>query len=122
MLLETVYTSESHSTHPIATAIQDYIGQPETDIILEKVSEIPGRGMLGIVDGKTWLVGNFTLLDQYNISYEIDPNSMVETVIAIAYNQKFAGYLTIADEIKEEAPKAIQASVLVLGAGGLATM
>ena len=47
---------------------------------------------------------------------------MVETVIAIAYSQKFAGYLTIADEIKEEAPKAIQALVLVLGAGGLATM
>lgn len=42
-------------------------------------------------------------MDQFNIAYDIDPKTIVYTVIAIAYNNQFVGYLTIADNIKEDA-------------------
>jgi len=46
-------------------------------------------------------------LDQFNIKYDVKPENTVFTLIAVAYDKKFAGYLTIADSIKEDAQKAI---------------
>ena len=43
-----------------------------------------------------------------NIQYDVNPNDIVETLIAIAYEGKFAGYLTIADSIKEDAAETVQ--------------
>jgi len=54
------------------------------------------------------LVGNFKLMDKFNIQYDVNPNDIVETLIAIAYEGKFAGYLTIADSIKEDAAETVQ--------------
>ena len=48
-------------------------------------------------------MGNFKLMDKFNIAYDIDPASIVYTLIAVAYDKKFVGYLTIADSIKEDA-------------------
>jgi Cd2+/Zn2+-exporting ATPase len=44
-------------------------------------------------------------MDKFSITYDIDPNSIVYTVIAVAYDRKFVGYITIADSIKEDAQK-----------------
>lgn len=98
---------ESKSTHPVATAIHEYVGAISTEIQFQNVEEIAGYGLRAEVNGKELLVGNFKLMDKYSISYDIDPTSIVYTVIAIAYNQKFAGYLTIADSIKEDAQEAV---------------
>jgi Cd2+/Zn2+-exporting ATPase len=102
-ILRMVNKLESQSTHPVATAIHDFVGEIDNTIELTTVEEISGHGLKAIIDGKELLVGNFKLLDKLSITYDIDPNSIVYTVIAIAYDKKFAGYLTIADSIKEDA-------------------
>lgn len=106
-ILEMVNVLESHSTHPVATAIHEYVGKPNNEIRLENTEEIPGLGLKANVNGKELLVGNFKLMDKFSITHNIDLNSIVYTVIAVAYDSKFVGYLTIADTIKEDAQTTI---------------
>lgn len=102
-ILQMVNALESQSTHPVATAIHNYVCKVDSNITLENVEEISGYGLKATVNGKELLVGNFKLMDKFSIQYDIDPSSIVYTLIAIAYDKKFAGYLTIADSIKEDA-------------------
>lgn len=106
-ILQMVNALESQSTHPVATAIQQYVGNVNTEIKLNAAEEIAGHGLKAEVNGKELLVGNFKLMDKFSIKYDIDPSSIVYTLIAIAYDKKFAGYLTIADSIKEDAQEAV---------------
>lgn len=106
-ILQMVNALESQSTHPVATAIHQYVGEIDSNIKLENAEEISGHGLKAVVQGKELLVGNFKLLDKFSIKYDIDPSSIVYTLIAIAYDKKFAGYLTIADSIKEDAQLAV---------------
>ena len=102
-ILQMVNALESQSTHPVATAIHQYVGKIDSQIILNDVEEMSGHGLKANVNGKELLVGNFKLLDKFSISYDIDPTTIVYTLIAVAYDKKFVGYLTIADSIKEDA-------------------
>lgn len=106
-ILEMVNVLESQSTHPIATAIHKYVGEVNHAIKLDSVEEISGLGLKAIVAGKELLVGNFKLMDKFSINYNVDDDSIVYTVIAIAYDKKFVGYLTIADSIKEDAQETV---------------
>jgi Cd2+/Zn2+-exporting ATPase len=106
-ILQMVNALESQSTHPVATAIQQFVGKINTDIKLSKVEETAGHGLRAEINGKELLVGNFKLMDKFSITYDIDPSTIVYTLIAIAYDKKFAGYLTIADSIKEDAQEAV---------------
>jgi len=106
-ILKLVNVLEGKSTHPVATAIHNYVGAIDSSIELQNVEEISGHGLKAEVNGKELHVGNFKLLDKFTISYDIDPASVVYTTIAIAYDNKFAGYLTIADEIKADAPETV---------------
>ncbi|WP_292009258.1 heavy metal translocating P-type ATPase [Chryseobacterium sp.] len=102
-ILKMVNALESKSTHPVATAIHNYAGEIDYNLPLEQVEEIAGHGLKAVANGKELLVGNFKLLDKFNISYDIKPDTIVYTLIAVAYGGKFAGYLTIADSIKADA-------------------
>jgi len=106
-ILKLVNVLESQSTHPVATAIHNHVGKIDASIELENVEEIAGHGLKAEINGKELHVGNFKLMDKFGIKYDLDPNEVVYTTIAIAYNKKFAGYLTIADEIKEDAQEAV---------------
>ncbi|MBF4491308.1 cadmium-translocating P-type ATPase [Flavobacterium sp. MR2016-29] len=106
-ILKLVNVLESQSTHPVATAIHNHVGQVDASIELKNVEEISGHGLKAVINGKELHVGNFKLMDKFNIKYDLDPNSVVYTTIAIAYDGKFAGYITIADEIKEDAKEAV---------------
>lgn len=106
-ILKFVNALEGKSTHPVATAIHNHIGIIDSSIELNNVEEISGHGLKAEINGKELHVGNFKLLDKFNISYDIDPSSVVYTTIAIAYDRKFAGYLTIADEIKADAQETV---------------
>src|SRR5690606_14840050 len=99
-ILQMVNVLESHSTHPVATAIHEYVGKPNTEIRLENTEEIAGHGLKSTIEGKDLLVGNFKLMDKFGIPYDLDPNSIVYTTIAVAYDHEFVGYITIADSIK----------------------
>ncbi len=102
-ILKLMNVIENSSTHPVATAIHDYLGEPDHTMIIDHIEEIAGHGLTGTYKGNKLLVGNVKLLDKFNIKYDVNLNKIVETVIAIAYEGKFAGYITIADRIKEDA-------------------
>lgn len=106
-ILQMVNALESQSTHPVATAIHQFVGKVNNNIVLQNVEEISGHGLKANVQGKELLVGNFKLMDKFSIQYEIDTSTIVYTLIAIAYDKKFAGYLTIADSMKEDAQEAV---------------
>ncbi|WP_166334565.1 heavy metal translocating P-type ATPase [Sphingobacterium chungjuense] len=107
-ILQLVNSIESMSTHPVATAIHEYVGEVDRSIVLEDTEEIPGQGLRAVVDGKELLVGNFKLMDKFKIAHQVDVASIIYTVIAVAYGGKFVGYITIADAIKDTAAEAIK--------------
>lgn len=107
-ILKLVNALESKSSHPVATAIHEYVGEPDHSVDLNDVEEIPGRGLKATIDGKELLVGNLKLMDQFDIRYDVNTENIIYTLIAVAYDKKFAGYLTIADEIKTDAQSAIK--------------
>ncbi|WP_420837278.1 heavy metal translocating P-type ATPase [Chryseobacterium lathyri] len=107
-ILKLVNALESKSTHPVATAIHNYAGEIDHSLPLENVEEIAGHGLKVSVNGKELLVGNFKLMDKFNISYDTNHANIVYTLIAIAYDKKFAGYITIADSIKSDAKETVE--------------
>lgn len=106
-IMPLVNALESQSTHPVATAIHNYAGPIDASIKLENTEEIAGHGLTTTINGKLLLAGNFKLMDKFNIRYNMDPAGIVYTTIAIAYDGKFAGYITIADSIKADAKETI---------------
>jgi len=106
-ILRMVNALESQSTHPVATAVHRYVGDIDHSIELANTEEIGGHGLKSTIDGKDLLVGNFKLMDKYGIRYDIDPQRIIYTTIAIAYDYRFVGYLTIADRIKKDAQHTI---------------
>jgi Cd2+/Zn2+-exporting ATPase len=102
-IMQWVNALESQSTHPVASAIHEHVGNVDASIKLDKVEEISGHGLVAEVNGKALYVGNFKLMDKFSIAYDIDPASIVYTTIAIAFEKIFVGHITIADSIKEDA-------------------
>lgn len=74
----------------------------------EQVEEISGHGLKGKVDGKEMLVGNVKLLMKFNITYPAEIEKIVYTIVVVAISNQYAGYLTIADEIKDDAVQAVK--------------
>lgn len=99
---------EMTSSHPIAKAIvkhnQDSAYFPVTD-----VEEIRGHGLKGIVDKRNVLVGNAKLLQMHGIDLPAFSGNAIETIVWVAVDGKFAGQITISDEIKDDARTAIDA-------------
>jgi len=102
-ILKLVNAVESKSSHPVATAIHEYVGEVDHSVPLGNIEELPGYGLKTTISGKELLVGNFKLMEKFGIRYDMKPESNIYTLIAIAYDQKFVGYLTIADSIKADA-------------------
>ena len=99
---------EEQSTHPIAKAIMEYKDEG-ADYEASEVTEIAGKGLKGVVNGKTVLVGNKALMITNNIRVPSETESIVESIVLVAINNKFTGYVTIADELKEDAKETIKA-------------
>jgi Cd2+/Zn2+-exporting ATPase len=97
---------EEQSTHPIAKAIMEYKENVD-DYKAKEVSEIAGKGLKGIVNGKTILAGNKALMNANDISVPTETDSIVESIVLVAIDNNFAGYVVIADELKEDAKQTI---------------
>jgi Cd2+/Zn2+-exporting ATPase len=102
-----VATIEKCSTHPIAKAIAEFASEIAENSVAEDIEEIAGHGLKGIIGGKSILAGNIKLLKKFNINYPPEIDELVDTIVVIAINEKYAGYITIADELKEDAKEAI---------------
>ena len=103
--LNLVSALEKPSTHPIAKAIVAY---HFSDFKAIDVVEISGKGLKGNVDGKTVLAGNTKLLDHFSIQYPQEIRDIVESIVVVSVDNKYAGYITIADKIKDDAKVSIQ--------------
>lgn len=99
---------ESQSNHPIAKAVVEHAGEDYKKMKVSDVEEISGHGLKGIVEGMEVLAGNAKLLEKSHISYDRKLENNAETVVIVAINGSYAGFITIADEIKEDASQAIQ--------------
>lgn len=98
---------EEQSTHPIAKAILQY-NAAEEPYQATNVSEIAGKGLKGSVNGKTVLVGNKALMNAHSIEVPKETESIVESLILVSIEGEFAGYVVIADELKDDAHQAIK--------------
>jgi Zn2+/Cd2+-exporting ATPase len=108
MVLNWVNALENNSTHPVATAIKQHVGNVDSSLQFENIEEIAGHGLKAILNGQTVLVGNFKLMDKFNIAYDPSLKNIPLTIIAIAQNGQFVGHLTIADSIKEDAAAVVK--------------
>ena len=99
---------EEQSTHPIAKAILEYKADGK-DFEASEVSEIAGKGLKGNVNGKPVLVGNKALMTANNIAVSKEIDTIVESIVLVAIDNAFAGYVVIADELKEDAKETITA-------------
>lgn len=104
-LLELTAYAEYHSNHPIAMSIQTTYGKEIAPERLGTVEEIAGHGIQAQVDGRTVYAGNTKLMELKQISFE--PVHAVGTIVYVAVEHQYAGYLLITDEVKEDAKEAI---------------
>ncbi|WP_010602500.1 heavy metal translocating P-type ATPase [Pedobacter agri] len=98
---------EAKSTHPIAKAIVEYTRNNKIHPA-ENIEEIAGMGLKGNVNGKVVLAGNAKLLEKFNISFDPEVAAIEESIVMVAVDGQYAGYILIADEIKEDAAEAIK--------------
>ncbi|KQM77243.1 cadmium/zinc/cobalt-transporting ATPase [Pedobacter sp. Leaf216] len=106
-LLNLLTAVEAKSTHPIAKSIVAYVGNQEIHPA-ENIAEIAGMGLKGVVNGKEVLAGNVKLLEKFNIEFDTRIAAIEESIVVVAVDQKYAGYVLIADEIKEDAGEAVK--------------
>lgn len=97
---------EEQSTHPIAKAIMEFKADGE-DFETTNVNEVAGKGLKGTVNGKTVLVGNKALMTSNSIEVPSETDAIVESIVMVSIEGKFAGYVIIADELKDDAHEAI---------------
>ena len=110
-LLVTAAALEQHSTHPVAKAILQYADEHKLDwkkATVDEVTEIAGHGLTGKVNGKQVMAGNTKLLDKLKVSSPAELNDEADTIALIAIDGKYAGFVTIADEIKSDAAATIK--------------
>lgn len=98
---------ESKSSHPIAKAVTEY-AKDISGVNISEVEEIAGHGLKGKVNNNEILAGNAKLLKKFNIPYDAEVDGIVESIVVVAINGEYKGYITIADEIKEDALEAVQ--------------
>ncbi len=109
-LIQLTASLEKNSTHPVAKAITEYaksISATETKNAVD-VEEIAGHGMRGKIDDKELLAGNVKLLEKFKVTYPDELKNIADTIVVVAINNLYAGYIIIADEIKEDAISAVQ--------------
>ena len=108
-LLEIAALAENYSNHPIALSIRQAYGKPIDHKRISEVEEIAGCGIKVKIDGKIVLVGNDKLMRKEQVldqaSYQ--KANKIGTIVHIAIDQVYAGYLVIADEVKEDVKETI---------------
>ena len=98
---------ESFSNHPIAKSIVNYYGKEINKELIKDYKEISGNGISVQIEGKNVLLGNSKLMNSNNIKFEWEET--IGTIVYVAVNNEFAGYIVISDEIKETSKEAIKA-------------
>ncbi len=97
---------ESYSNHPIANSIRTAYGQEVDENRVSQITDLPGQGMSGRVDGRQLYLGNARLMEVQGIAYPaIDSTG---TVLYLAEDSHFLGYFLITDQVKETSIEALK--------------
>lgn len=104
-LLRLAAYAEDYSTHPISLSIKKAYGESIDSSQISNVQEIAGHGVQAVINGKTILVGNAKMMNKQKIKFT--PSKSIDTVVYLACDRKYIGYLVIEDEVKEDAKAAI---------------
>lgn len=102
-LLRLAAYAEANSSHPIAKSIQKEYGQTIDPALIGAVEELPGRGVRAVIEGKAVLAGNVRLMEGLLLPEKLP----VGTIVHLAVDGVYAGYLLIGDALKEDAARAI---------------
>lgn len=105
-LLELAAYGESYSNHPISKSLKDAYGQEPDIRKVTDMSEISGHGVKARVEGRLVCAGNHKLMEAEQIPYTREIQA-VGTVVHVAVEGRYLGYILIADVLKEEAAQAI---------------
>ena len=105
-LLKYATYAESFSNHPISLSLKNsYDKKINTKKIID-TKEISGKGVYAKIEGKDILVGNEKLMNEYKIKFK--KSNFIGTIIYVAIDNKYAGYIGISDKIKDDSYKAIK--------------
>ena len=105
-LLKYATYAESNSNHPISVSLRNAYKKEINQSSISNTEELSGRGVVSNVEGKQVLIGNDKLMKEKNIDYT--PCNEIGTILYVAIDNKYAGYIVIADKIKEDSFKAIK--------------
>lgn len=105
-LLELTAHAESYSNHPISFSLRRAYSKEIDNGRISDVEEISGHGVIATVDGKKVMVGNIKLMKMMDIPYF--KGELIGTIVHVAVNNKYIGYIIIADEVKEDSAQAIK--------------
>ena len=106
-LLETAALAECYSGHPISQSLRKAYGKPVDQSRVSEVNEVGGHGLTALVDGRRVAAGNARLMDKLDIA--CDAPAAPGTVVHIAIDGRYAGYVLISDQLKPRARAALQA-------------
>lgn len=106
-LLRLAAYAESYSSHPISKSIKSAYGKEIDNAKISDVNEISGNGVLAVADGKKIAVGNSKLMDKLGVEYTAC--SKVGTVVYVAVDGKYCGYILISDALKPTSVAAVKA-------------
>ena len=105
-LLRLAAYAESYSSHPISQSLRAAYGAEIRADEVADVEELAGYGVRAAVDGKTVLAGNARLMEREGIAYE--QNAEPGTIVHLAADGVYAGYIVIADAVKSDAALAVR--------------
>ena len=105
-LLKYATYAESFSNHPISLSLKNSYDKKINTKKITDTKEISGKGVYAKIEGKDILVGNEKLMNEYKIKFK--KSNFIGTIIYVAIDNKYAGYIGISDKIKEDSYKAIK--------------
>lgn len=109
MMLSMMASAESQSSHPLAKAVVKYTKDKGLEILpVSSMKEIAGKGTSAEIDGKTVIAGNLKFMSDEGIKYPPSLESNSSTIVALAIDGKFAGYVILSDTPKEDSGSAVK--------------
>lgn len=105
-LIEISAKAEAYSNHPIALSIKKAYGKPIDNHEISDVEEIAGNGVKVLLNGEEILVGNLKLMEKFEVACKV--SNAVGTVVYVAKNRIFVGYIVISDELKDDSVEGVK--------------
>ncbi len=105
-LLEVTAYGEHYSNHPIAISVKEAYGKEIDEKKIININEISGFGIIAKLENKEVLIGNEKLMNENKVSFSKCDD--IGTILYVAIDKKYAGYIVIADKVKDDSKDTIK--------------